>query len=510
MEIKINGLTYEVKRDQTFNFNLENNGKLLVTANGIIHTENDGSQKVSTTFDATGRKVSVTEYDSHIHADQPVLIREFDAEGSPILEKIFDKAYTVGSQLLHEEKRYGPLGLTDHFYKYKAQSYNQWNEFRGDVDEKGNPIHGTMLYHDNQRLVESFQGWFYPNGSEREGTSVFSSESIYKSISSKYNEQGTPIAKQIIEFKENDESHRLKLTETYDSSGNMVSGKLVYKENNPLGVDSFEGIFYNDILEPKQGKMMYIENRVDHVVSFDGSFDKEGNTKEGLIEYDDLGPFIQYEGKFTKYGFFKEGYLEYNQNDKGWFSFKGTFDKENKPDKGTIHYLYDLGETTSDGELPGVKWTGKVDFKSDGDFEFFFPHECQQTENIRGYLNEDGVYCSNFQRPAIEKKHMEKYYLNIVKLLRMKVTYTESKISRKRNADCDLVQLEHDTSDKNLDKRTRDYVAKRTRDILELIDNSERFVINHPDSFTNEDDKMYPYEDDEEATILSGPVHELP
>lgn len=490
MEITINGKSYQVKVDQTFKFNLGNGGDLLVRPDGHVYTENVGTKKVATTtFDGTGRKVTETKYDSHIHRDQPVLNREFNPDGSPKLERIFNKAYIVDSQLLYEEKHYGPEGLTDHFYKYKEGS-KQWNEFRGEVDEKGNPIEGTMLYKENERLLESFKGSFYPNGSEREGTSVFLPESIFKSISSRYNQEGTPIAKQIIEFKENDESHREKLTETYDSSGNMVSGKLLYRESNPCGFYSFEGIFYDDVLEPKQGKMWYID-RPDDVCSFEGSFDKEGNPKEGLLEYsEDCGPFRQYEGKFTRCGFFKEGYLEYNENDKDWFSFTGTFDKENEPDKGTIHYLYDLGCTTSDGELPGVKWTGKVDFKSDGDFQFIFPQSDDEESvgNIRGYLNEDGVYCSNFQKPGIEKKHMEKYYLNVVKLLKMKVKYTESNSNRKRSADSDLA-AHFDFESAGTEGR------KRFRNVFSAFDDIAEF--DHID------------EDIEEATILSGPVHEL-
>jgi len=473
MEITINGKFYQVKVDQTFKFHLENDGELLVKPDGHVHTENDGSNKVATTFDGTGRKV---------------LLAEYGADGSPKLDRIFNKAYIVDSQLLYEEKHYGPDGLTDHFYKYKETS-KKWNEFRGEVDEKGNPIEGTMLYKENERLLETFKGSFYPNGSEREGTSVFLPESIFKSISSRYNQEGTPIAKQIIKFKENDESHREKLTETYDSSGNMVSGKLLYRESNPCGFDSFEGIFYDDLLEPKQGKMMYI-NRADHVASFEGSFDKEGNPKEGLLEYlEDCGPFRQYEGKFSRCGFFKEGYLEYNENDKGWFSFTGTFDEENEPKNGTIHYLYDLGCTTSDGELPGIKWTGKVDFNSDGVFEFIFPQSDDELTqgNIRGYLNEKGDYCSNFQKVGIEKKHMENYYKNKVKLLEMRNSYTESKISRKRAFEDAAADIPCESVRRK--PRYDEMLIPATNDLM-------RVEIN--DAF-----------DDEEATILSGPAHEL-
>ena len=74
---------------------------------------------------------------------------------------------------------------------------------------------------------------------------------------------------------------------------------------------------------------------------------------------------------------------------------------------------------------------------------------------------------------------MEKYYLNVVKLLKLKVKYTESNSTRKRSADSDLAaQFELESA------ATK--VRKRFRNVVDVID-----------------------EDIEEATILSGPVHEL-
>merc|ERR1712054_635323 len=105
---------------------------------------------------------------------------------------------------------------------------------------------------------------------------------------------------------------------------------------------------------------------------------------------------------------------------------------------------------------------------------------------IRGHLNEDGVYCSNFQKPGIEKKHMEKYYLNVVKLLKLKVKYTESNSNRKRSADSDLAarfELESAATEGR----------KRFRNVNDVID-----------EFRNVNDVID--EDIEEATILSGPV----
>jgi hypothetical protein len=386
---------------QPFSFSTSD-GKVIKTYPCGKHTSTDPTTNNVQSFDALGNIVS-----EKIHDGNKTI--QITYTNTNKIEKVL---YQNHKHIQYEMIEYELYCNSDHIYTVKDHYYKLnktvWDEFRGTVDDEGNLVEGKLLYKRRDDKILSFEGTFYPNGKEKKGISVFSSdETVIESIECEYNEESQPIGIQKICFNEKDERDYAEIVIVPEQE-NTSHGVLVYKDSNSLNIKTFEGMIYDDTLQPRDGVIEY-ENRNDRATRFKGKIDQDGHLVEGSLEYEE-GQYLSYHGTFYAEeddSFFDEGYVLY-RDDENYSKFTGSF-LYNLPKEGEIVF----NRSTTGCEM---KWKGQLgDKTTDGEFVFIFDNE---EEVVKGYFDEKGNYTTSSQSKNLKSKIVETFHKNYIKFLR--------------------------------------------------------------------------------------------